>query len=273
MPAAVTTPPPATPAPLRLQKFLSASGLGSRRHCEEYITSGRVTVDGKPVTQLGERIDPRCQKVRVDGELVRPEPKRYYVLNKPTGCLCTNRDPGGRPRAIDLVPQGGPRLFTVGRLDENSEGLILVTNDGEMANRLAHPRYRVLRKYRVQVAGKPTPETLHELRKGLHFDEGTFRVKGIRRAKTKGQSTFLDLELEQGQNREIRRLFARVGHKVLHLERVAFGPIQLGTLPSGKFRTLRDAELKALRALLKGETKTAGRPRRNRGSRREKRRR
>lgn len=256
------------PAALRLQKYLSASGLGSRRHCEEYILAGRVSVDGRVVSELGERVDPRHQKVRVDGELVKPERKRYYILNKPAGFLCTNRDPEGRPRAIDLVPQDEARLFTVGRLDEHSEGLILITNDGEMANKLAHPRYRVPRKYRVQVAGRPTPETLRELRQGLHFSEGTFRVKQARRLKSKGQSTFLELDLEQGRNREIRRMLSRVGHKVLHLERISFGPLQLGRLPRGKFRTLRDVELKQLRTLAQGEAAPSDKPRGTRRPRR-----
>jgi 23S rRNA pseudouridine2605 synthase len=166
---------------VRLQRFLAWAGLGSRRSCEDLIRAGRVAVDGKTVEDLGTRIDPRRQEVRVDFEIVRPQPKRYFLLNKPKGCVCTNRDPGGRTRAIDLVPHDGPRLFTVGRLDENSEGLLLLTNDGELAHKLAHPRFRVPRKYQVQVVGKPTPEVFATLKRGLHFTEGKFRVRDVRR--------------------------------------------------------------------------------------------
>ena len=237
---------------VRLQKFLALAGIGSRRHCEEYIRAGRVTVDGRVVTELGVTIDPSRQEVRLDGERVRGQPKRYYLLNKPPGYVCTNRDPAGRPRAIDLVPDGSRRLFTVGRLDANSQGLLLVTNDGELANRLAHPRYQVSRKYRVQVVGRPTQETLRKLRRGMYFSDGHFRAKSVRRLRSKGKSTLLEIELTQGRNREIRRLLARVGHKVIHLERVAFGPLSLGHLRVGKSRPLKPAELKALRELVKG---------------------
>ena len=233
-------------ARMRLQRFLAAAGLGSRRQCEEYITAGRVSINGQDVPDLGVTVDPAQDKVRVDGELVRAEPKRYYILNKPPGYVCTHRDPAGRSRAIDLMPKSGPRLFTVGRLDENSQGLLLVTNDGELSNRLAHPRYHVERTYRVQVAGVPTPDVFQQLKRGMHFTEGVFRVKSIKKLKTAGKSTFLELVLTEGQNREIRRLLARAGHKVLHLERIGFGPLRLGKLVPGEFRPLRPAEVNEL---------------------------
>ncbi|MEQ8853095.1 MULTISPECIES: pseudouridine synthase [Gimesia] len=235
---------------IRLQKYLAATGLGSRRHCEEYIETGRVTVDGEIVTELGARIDPETQVITVDGERARMEPRRYFLLNKPSGFLCTNQDPAGRRRVIDLFPGEGQRLFTVGRLDENSEGLLLVTNDGAMAQRLAHPRYRVARTYHVQVAGHPTREKLDELRKGVRFKEGVFRVSGLKPLKKQGKSTFLEMTLHEGQNREIRRMMARIGHKVMQLIRVRFGPLNLGKLKSGEYRRLSDTELKKLREML-----------------------
>ncbi|MCA9014598.1 MAG: pseudouridine synthase [Planctomycetaceae bacterium] len=235
---------------IRLQKFLAATGLGSRRHCEEYIETGRVTVDGDVVTELGAKIDPENQVICVDGERVRLQPRRYYLLNKPTGFLCTNNDPAGRRRVVDLFPNDGQRLFTVGRLDENSEGLILVTNDGEMAQRLAHPRYKVARTYQVQVVGNPTREKLDELRKGIRFKEGVFRVSGLKPLRKQGKSTFLELTLHEGQNREIRRMMARIGHKVIQLMRVRFGPLNIGKLKTGEFRRLTDWELKKLREML-----------------------
>lgn len=235
---------------IRLQKFLAATGLGSRRHCEEYIETGRVSVDGEIVTELGARIDPETQVILVDGERARMEPRRYFLLNKPPGYLCTNQDPAGRRRVIDLFPGENQRLFTVGRLDENSEGLLLVTNDGAMAQRLAHPRYRVARTYHVQVAGHPPREKLDELRKGIRFKEGVFRVSGLKPLKKQGKSTFLELTLHEGQNREIRRMMARIGHKVMQLIRVRFGPLNLGKLKSGEYRRLSDTELKKLREML-----------------------
>ena len=243
--------PPQTPSPgsrsVRLQKFLASAGYGSRRACEEFILEGRVTVDGEDVTDLGAKVDPESQEVRVDGERVRPHRKRYYLINKPPGYVSTNRDPRGRPRVIDLVPEKNVRLFTVGRLDENSQGLMLVTNDGDLAERLAHPRYGVPRRYRVQVVGRPTRETLAQLKRGMHFSDGRFRVHEARIAGTKGGSTFLELVLRQGHNREIRRLLARAGHKVIFLQRVGFGPLRLGRLGLGKSRPLLPAEIKQLR--------------------------
>ncbi|VAX39982.1 Ribosomal large subunit pseudouridine synthase B [hydrothermal vent metagenome] len=251
------------PQLVRLQKLLASAGYGSRRSCEEYVTMGRVSVNGKTVTDLATKIDPKTQKIRCDGELVKPELKQYFLVNKPAGYLCTNSDPTGRKRVVDLVPQNGPRLFTVGRLDEHSVGLILVTNDGEMAQRLAHPRYQVLRKYRVQVAGIPSPEVLKQLQDGVHFADGLFRCVGVKRVRTRGKSTVLEIALQQGQNREIRRLLAKVGHKVQTLERVVFGPLKLGKLAQGKCRTLRNVELKELRDLIASNPATPSKGKRN----------
>ena len=222
---------------MRLNKFLASAGLGSRRKCEEFILEGRIAVDQEEICDLATMVDPEKQQITLDGEIVRGKPKRYYLLNKPAGYLCTHRDPQGRPRAIDLVPDG-EELFTVGRLDESSQGLLIITNDGDLANKLAHPRYQVLRTYRVQVAGEPDKDALNFIRKGIHFSEGFFRVHRVRKMKSQGKSTFLEIDLKQGQNREIRRLLARVGHKVMYLQRIAFGPFRLGKLNVGSFRDL-----------------------------------
>jgi 23S rRNA pseudouridine2605 synthase len=236
---------------VRLQKVLAEAGYGSRRACEEFITAGRVMVDGRVVTELGTKVDPGRQEVHVDGERLAIEAKRYFVVNKPSGYLCTNSDPRGRPRVVDLFPSDGPRLYTVGRLDENSRGLLLVTNDGELANKLLHPRYHVPRRYRVQVAGEPTRETYDQLVEGLHFTEGKFRVKHVKKIRTVGQSTWLELVLTEGRNREIRRLLARVGHKVMKLERIGFGPLRLGKLKPGETRPLTPRELGELEELVR----------------------
>ncbi len=251
-PAASGAPASGAPAGVRLQKVLAAAGIGSRRHCEEYIVEGRVTVDGKIVSELGARVDPAAQEIRLDGELIRQERKRYYVLNKPPGYVCTNRDPAGRPLAVELVPSDRARLFTVGRLDENSSGLILVTNDGALANRLAHPRFKVRRTYRVQVVGRPSADTLAALRKGMHFAEGCFKAMSVKRTGSQGKSTFLEIVMTEGQNREIRRMLARLGHKVIRLERIGFGSLWLGRLREGEFRPLKPDEIDKLRGLSDG---------------------
>lgn len=241
--------PPATspPGPERLQKVLAAAGLGSRRQCEELILTGRVEVDRKTVTELGIKVDPIQQQVRVDG-VALPQPDRvYYAVHKPPGVVCTNRDPAGRPRVVDLVPSPELRLFPVGRLDLHSEGLILLTNDGELANRLMHPRYGVEKTYRVMVAGRPTPAVLAELRTGVHLAEGVARASSVTVKKELKQSTVLEIVLKEGRNREIRRVLARVGHKVLRLLRLAIGPVRIGDLPSGGFRRLTRQEVDALR--------------------------
>jgi 23S rRNA pseudouridine2605 synthase len=242
---------------VRIQKLLASAGIDSRRKCEEYVTAGRVTVDGEIVTDLGRRVDPAVHDVRLDGERLRQQKKRHYLLNKPAGYLCTNYDQSGRRLAVDLIPSAGTRLFSVGRLDESSQGLLIVTNDGELAEKLAHPRYEVPRVYRVQVAGVPTPQTLAELRKGIHFTEGKFGLKRTKRLKTHGNSSFLEVELARGQNREIRRLFARVGHKVMWLQRVAFGPLKLGDLPVGHYRPLNGEEIRALQAFARDAERAA----------------
>ncbi|MEY3459945.1 MAG: Ribosomal large subunit pseudouridine synthase, partial [Planctomycetota bacterium] len=235
---------------MRLQKFLAMSGVDSRRNCEQYIRDGRVTVDGEVITDPARLVAVEDQDIRLDSERRRLPRFRYFLLNKPKGVLCTNSDPQGRTRAVDLIPVADQRLFTVGRLDENTQGLLLLTNDGDLAQRLAHPRFEVVRRYRCHVAGRPTPEILQQLKDGMYFSEGFFRFRGVRFVRHQGRSTVLELELQEGKNREIRRLLARVGHKVLGLERIAFGPLQLGTLPYGRFRELLPTEIHLLRQFL-----------------------
>ena len=231
----------------RLQKVLAAAGLGSRRACEELIEAGRVEVDRKMVTRLGTRVDPQRQEIRVDGEPL-PQPKRvYYAVNKPAGVVSTHRDPGRRERVVDLVPGDPEGLITVGRLDLGSEGLILVTNDGELANRLTHPRYAVRKTYQVQVASRPERDTLAALRHGIHLAEGVARVEKATVKSHRKQSTILEMVLTEGRNREIRRMLARLGHKVIRLVRVAVGPVRLGDLPPGAYRPLSRQEVAALR--------------------------
>jgi 23S rRNA pseudouridine2605 synthase len=231
----------------RLNKLLAHAGVGSRRHCEELIAAGRVSVDGRTVRELGTKVDPGRQRVCVDGEPVRGERHVYWLVNKPRGYLSTSADPDGRPLVLDLVPHISQRVYTVGRLDEASEGLILLTNDGDLAHRLMHPRFGVEKTYLVQVAGAPTPEDLRQLLKGVWLSDGHVRAKKVRRLKAHGDSTWLRIVLSEGRNREIRRMLARLGHKVLRLRRLALGPVLLGTLAVGKSRRLSHDEVEALR--------------------------
>ncbi len=240
---------------VRLQKFMAQAGVGSRRHCEELITSGRVQIDGRTVTELGTKVA-KGQRVEVDGTSLTSSRLVHYLVNKPTGVVSTNFDPAGRPRVIDLLPQVAERLFTVGRLDMSSEGLILVTNDGELANRLAHPRFGVEKTYLVQVAGTLDHEALATLRRGVHLAEGLARATSARIKKSLKQSTILEIVLSEGKNREIRRILAKVGHKVVRLTRIAFGPVRLGEMAPGEFRPLTPDELKALRGHRTGRSST-----------------
>ena len=230
----------------RLNKYLAHAGVGSRRHCDELILAGRVSVDGTTVRELGTRVEPG-QRVAVDGEPVRSERPVYWLVHKPRGYLCTNHDPAGRPLALDLVPHVDQRVYTVGRLDEDSEGLLLLTNDGELAHRLMHPRYGVEKTYLVQVAGVPRREDLQKLLQGVWLAEGHVKAKSVKRLKTQGESTWLRITLSEGKNREIRRMLARLHHKVMRLRRTAIGPVELGSLSKGKSRRLSQAELEALR--------------------------
>ena len=250
--AAKSSGPPVAPialptGPQRLQKVLAAAGVGSRRRCEELIVDGRVEVDREVVTVLGTRVDPATQEIRVDGTALSRPKRVYYVVNKPLGVVSTNYDPAGRSRVIDLVNAGGQRVYTVGRLDRTSEGLILVTNDGELANRLMHPRYGVAKTYLARVAGVPSDEVLEQLTAGVHLAEGPARADRVTVRSTHGQSALLEIVLREGRNREVRRMLARVGHKVLELKRIAFGPLRLKDLEPGENRRLTTAELRELR--------------------------
>lgn len=230
----------------RLQKVLALAGLGSRRQCEELILDCRVEIDRKVVSQLGTRVDPQTQEIRVDGEVLRLPRFKYFMLHKPAGVVSTARDPWARTRVIDLVDDAS-RLFTVGRLDKSSTGLILLTNDGELAERLSHPRHGVQKTYKVVVAGQPDRDAMQRLKQGIYLAEGKAQVDHIRQRQSSPRKTTLEIVLSEGRNREIRRILARVGHKVLELKRIAIGPLRLGELPLGAYRELTRDEVRALR--------------------------
>lgn len=255
--------PPSGPQ-VRLNKFLAAQGVASRRKCDELILGGRVSVDGEVVRELGVRVDPTVQEVEVDGQVFRAQGarRRYYLLNKPRGVVCTNEERETRPRAVDLItdPRKG-RIFTVGRLDEESEGLILITNDGDFAQRVMHPRYGVEKTYEVEVFGRIEDEAIDRVRGGVHLSEGRTAGARVLVKSRKHDSSRLSVSIREGMNREIRRSFARVGHKVLHLRRVRIGPISDRGLKPGRWRELEPAEVREL--LSGGAPAPAGRPRRS----------
>ena len=237
----------------RLQKVLAAAGFGSRRNCEELITAGRVQVDRKVIDQLGFQVDPNLCEIRVDGQILRRPRPTYIALFKPKGYLCTNRDEQGRRKAIDLIPESFGRLFPVGRLDMNSEGLLLLTNDGDLAERLTHPRYGVEKVYRVQVAGTVDYRTVQMLQKGIYLAEGFAKAEHVVIKGHHKQSTYLEITLTEGRNREIRRLLAHVNHKVLSLIRVSIGPIKLGKMLPGDFRVLSVREVNMIKNIVRSE--------------------
>jgi 23S rRNA pseudouridine2605 synthase len=231
----------------RLQKVLAASGIASRRACEELMSAGRVEVDGEVVTRLGTRVDPERSVIRVDGERIPSASAHVYlVLNKPRGVVSTMSDPQGRTTLSEHVADRPERLFHVGRLDTDTEGLILLTNDGEFAHRMAHPSYGVLKTYVAQVAG-PVSSTLgRDLLAGVELDDGAVQVDGFRVLEKAGRRALVEIVLHEGRKHIVRRLLAHVGHPVQRLARTAIGPVRIGRLRPGEHRELTVQELGSL---------------------------
>ena len=233
----------------RIQKVLAHAGVASRRAIEEMVEQGRVSVNGKVMTQLPVFVDPREDDIRVDGQRIRSrhEPMVYYLLNKPRGVVSTTSDPAGRPTVVDLLGRVPQRVYCVGRLDTDSTGLILLTNDGELTQHLTHPSHEVPKTYVVNVQGEVDGPAIERMKKGLHLDGKRLRgagVKVLRRSKT---STLLEVTLREGRNREIRRMLAAMGFTVRRLRRTAIGPITDSGLKTGNVRELSPREVDRLR--------------------------
>jgi len=246
----------------RLQKVLAHAGVASRRQCEELILQGRVRVNDQVVTELGTKVDPVRDTIEVDGQPIALEEKVYILLHKPQGYLSDTLDFRGRPSALGLVPDG-ERLYPAGRLDARSEGLLLLTNDGELAHRLTHPRYEHEKEYLALVVGKPTEATLRRMLRGVERDGETLRADAVQRLERLGSEAqihgwgkaprgmaWLCILLHEGKKRHIRRMCAALGHPVRRLIRVRIGPLELGDLSVGEWRHLTEGEVRKL----KGET-------------------
>jgi 23S rRNA pseudouridine2605 synthase len=225
---------------MRLAKYLAHCGVASRRRAEELIGAGRVQVGGETVTDPARDVD-EPSSVQVDGRPVSPEPREVWVLNKPAGVVSTAREPGRRPAVVDLVASSR-RLYPVGRLDADSTGLILLTNDGELANRLSHPRYGVERSYRVRLRRTASQSQLRRLRGGVELEDGPTAPARLRTISPR----VIELTLTEGRNRQVRRMVEAVGNQVVSLTRTRFGPLELGTLPEGRARRLRPPEVRRL---------------------------
>ncbi len=228
----------------RIQKIIARAGICSRRKAEEYIAAGRVTVDGKLVTQPGTKVDPELARISVDGKPVRLEEKVYILLNKPTGYVTTMSDPQGRPIVTDLLSGIKHRIFPVGRLDLDSEGALILTNDGALANKIIHPRYEVNKTYEATIQGFPEPEGMKQLEQGILLEgQKTWPAKLKILGRQKGTTT-IEVIIHEGKKRQVRKMFQAIGHHVLRLKRTAYGRLRLGTLGRGQHRFLNKNDIK-----------------------------
>jgi 23S rRNA pseudouridine2605 synthase len=247
----------------RLQRALARAGFGSRRACEDLIVRGSVRVNGTIAT-LGDKVDAARDLVTLDGAPVNLDPDaRYLKLNKPAGTVTTMRDPRGRPDIRSLLPADGPRVFPVGRLDRETEGLLLLTNDGDLANRLLHPSFEIEKEYLAEVRGAPTPEQVRRVRSGVELEDGPARARSVRLIDARGGRAQLQLVMTEGRKREVRRLLAAVGLPVARLVRVRVGPVRLGRLRPGQVRELTAEELLELQRVVAKAERRAGRDRRD----------
>ena len=232
---------------IRLQKVLAAAGLGSRRACEELIDQGRVEVDGRTVREQGVRVDPDRVVIKVDGLRIASAAGHVYLaLNKPKGVVSTMSDPEGRPSLAEYVADRSVRLFNVGRLDAETEGLILLTNDGELAHRLAHPSYGVEKTYLAEIQGPVARDVGRRLKAGVDLEDGPVQADSFRLVSTVGNRVMVEVSLHEGRKHVVRRMLAEVGHPVAKLVRTSVGPVSLGNLKPGKHRRLSQQEVGAL---------------------------
>lgn len=235
---------------IRLQKILSMAGVASRRKAEELMQAGAVTVNGRIVRELGSKADPERDHIKVSGKLVNPkQPKVYLMLNKPCEVVTTLSDPAGRVTVKDLLRGVRFRIYPVGRLDYDSEGLLLLTNNGDLVQRMLHPSFEVPKTYEVKVKGVLTDEEIRTLSKGVELPDGRTRPCRIRKIQKTEKNSWLEMTIYEGRNRQIRRMLEAVDHPVLKLKRIRMGPLELGTLPVGRYRYLTPQEIRSLKTV------------------------
>ena len=228
----------------RLQKILAQAGVASRRTAEEFIRAGRVAVDGEVVTEMGIQLDPARHRITVDGKpIAREERLVYILLNKPSGYVTTLSDPQGRPLVTSLLQGVEERVFPVGRLDLDTEGALLLTNDGELANRIIHPKYEVNKTYEATVKGQPDRRQIRQLEEGILLDGHKTWPAMVKILHPQGEATVVEITIHEGKKRQVRKMFAAIGHPVLHLRRTAYGKLRLGPMALGSFRYLTQKEL------------------------------
>lgn len=242
-------------AGIRIQKYLSQAGVASRREAEKLLLQGRVRVNGEVVVTLGSKVLPEKDRVEVDGQLIGEAKARWILFHKPPGVVTTHSDPQGRRTIYGLLPEELRELRYVGRLDQPTEGLLLLMNEGELIHRLTHPSYEIEREYQAWVKGVPKEDTLRQLEKGVTLEDGPARATRAKVLRPVRGGALLTLVLQEGRKREARRLLEAVGHPVTRLLRVRFGAVRLGALPAGEWRDLTDHEIRALRASVRLETK------------------
>ncbi|WLE96618.1 MAG: pseudouridine synthase [Candidatus Electrothrix communis] len=230
----------------RIQKIIAHAGICSRRKAEEYIAEGRVKVDGKPITQPGLKVDPEQVIITVDGKPLKEEKKFYILLHKPRGYVTTMSDPQGRPIVTDLLPEIQERLFPVGRLDLDSEGALLLTNDGALANQVIHPRFEVNKTYEATVRDLPKKSDLQRLEQGIVLDGKKTWPARLRVLKKKKDVTVIEIIIHEGKKRQVRKMFQAIGHPVIRLKRTAYGRLRLENLPEGRYRFLDKIDVKKL---------------------------
>ena len=230
----------------RLQKILAKAGIASRRRAEQLICDGRIQVNGQVVNEMGYKADPSLDTITCDGKPIDLEQKMYVLLNKPAGYVTTLADPQGRPVVSDLVANIPLRLFPVGRLDLETEGALLMTNDGELGNAILHPRFEVNKTYEATVTGSPSQDRIRLLEQGIEIEGIKTRPAAIRILKRFKEQTLVEVIIHEGKKRQVRKMFQAIDHRVLHLRRTAYGALRLGTLPSGKYRVLGQNDLKKI---------------------------
>lgn len=234
---------------MRLAKYLAQAGIASRRQAELYITQGRVKLNGQTINEVSARVEPQQDRVEFDGQLIHVEKPVYIMLHKPPGYITSARDPQGRPTVLELVTEIEQRIYPVGRLDYDTAGLLLLSNDGEFTNRMIHPRYKIDKKYEACLTGRVKDQELQQLRQGIVLSDGITAPAQVKLIRRDASASLIQLTIHEGRKRQVRRMCAAIGHPIINLKRVGLGFLSLGDLPAGRYRHLHPDEVERLKAL------------------------